>query len=968
MSVSPDSFWDRLTQSGIVVPAVSASLRTQFQSVAATSNPGGWLTENGILTPFQAQLLAGGYAGPFGFSEYILQAPRPPILGQATFSARHQGTHHPVQVCFVRGTSREDAHLWQAVAQRVRHLRSVDHPHLLQTFECVALAEYRFVVVENSGGKSLHEKLGSKGRVDWKLAVQLVRGLAQAVAAIHAVALVHGNLSDQEVFVDSAGNAAVGPPFWPIRIGQTIDNTTSNRSHSRVADFVRPDCWTKPMREQDDIFALCVLLYRAIRGETPQQFLRTKSADSAEIVRAVDKLSKYDIPAPLSELLRRGLSGDSTQPLTSAADFLNALEPVATDLRPIARAPVAKSREPFLEWLERWRPATAEIAVAGPDAMPDPSPIAAVPAIGVALQVKKTEAPGRKNKRRRRTQFTVWLTCAAAIIASFFAISRAIERGDSVADAPDAPVAIEARDQRPPVADANGTDKVVDADVGEPAGVWRQTLVDDNHELLWQSPTEGAPIDFKSFPPGAALIIATRPSELATHEESGRIVQSLGEEFETYVAGLESVLTVPMADIRQLITGYYPAAPTCEVCWVVRLVRPMPQQTLVAQWMTRGYTPDSNQSGMWVYGEQALGISLSTPAKASDVGEPTVDGFVVGRVERVAEALQVMNSNPLSGPLAQLVSRTDEQRHWTILALKSAAFGELGRQLLPDRFHPVQGHAGLLIEDQVRAFVLSGHLDEGTYVELVFDKSADIGAKELKAALDLKLNSARDRIRQFLAGIPSDPHWDQVRIRFDGMLTDLFRQLRIGVEYDQVLLNAWLPPMAPHNLLAAAELTISAQTGGESVRPVDNPTMAAPADLAELLATRRTLQNENPPDLNVLLDGLQREIENDYPGLPFSFQIRLSNTDLAEAGITRNQRLGPLALVDLPLSELLTQICYLANPDKSASSPADPKCKLIWVRAPGEEINSDVILITTRQGAAKNGWTIPAEFQPPPAE
>ncbi|NIO40886.1 MAG: hypothetical protein GTO41_12310, partial [Burkholderiales bacterium] len=63
--------------------------------------------------------------------------------------------------------------------------------------------------------------------------------------------------------------------------------------------------------------------------------------------------------------------------------------------------------------------------------------------------------------------------------------------------------------------------------------------------------------------------------------------------------------------------------------------------------------------------------------------------------------------------------------------------------------------------------------------------------------------------------------------------------------------------------------------------------------------------------MNFLSD-LETEIRDDYPTLPFEFEIRLAGPDLLKEGITQNQRLGDIRMDGVPLSEILTEIMMQA--------------------------------------------------------
>ena len=85
--------------------------------------------------------------------------------------------------------------------------------------------------------------------------------------------------------------------------------------------------------------------------------------------------------------------------------------------------------------------------------------------------------------------------------------------------------------------------------------------------------------------------------------------------------------------------------------------------------------------------------------------------------------------------------------------------------------------------------------------------------------------------------------------------------------------------------------------------------------------------------------------------------IIIRGHDLQLDGITRNQLFG-IDISDRPAGEILVEMLRRANPDKTATGPADPRQKLVYVLGP------DAIYITTRSAAAGRGEELPAEFQP----
>jgi hypothetical protein len=298
----------------------------------------------------------------------------------------------------------------------------------------------------------------------------------------------------------------------------------------------------------------------------------------------------------------------------------------------------------------------------------------------------------------------------------------------------------------------------------------------------------------------------------------------------------------------------------------------------------------------------------------------------------------------------------------TLMFLNSALLSEEGTWLFSADFEQARRPLQLFFEDRVRAVLFSTHSDHGCYLELLTQQTPDFSDKLAADDLRQRMEQLPTGLSGQIAGLPAHPYWSSLQQRFGKMLTELAGSSRVGVERDGVIANCWLAPPALNNLVTATELALASsqfETGTDSV------VVTGPQSLAELLELPRDLEVTNSPDLRVLLEDLQAEIRNDFPDLPFEFAIRLQGDELQAQGITQNQRPGKILAKGKPLSEILTQIMFRANPDKDATGPDDIHCKLVWVIGPHpDQPDQQAVLITTRAAAADRGLDLPAAFHP----
>ena len=104
--------------------------------------------------------------------------------------------------------------------------------------------------------------------------------------------------------------------------------------------------------------------------------------------------------------------------------------------------------------------------------------------------------------------------------------------------------------------------------------------------------------------------------------------------------------------------------------------------------------------------------------------------------------------------------------------------------------------------------------------------------------------------------------------------------------------------------------------------------------------------------LEAALEQLSQDI-----GVP----IVIRGPDLQADGITKNQSFG-IDISNKPAEEILVQILRLANPDKEATGPDDPRQKLVYVIEQTPD-KTEQIVVTTRTRAKDRHNELPAAFR-----
>ncbi len=467
------------------------------------------------------------------------------------------------------------------------------------------------------------------------------------------------------------------------------------------------------------------------------------------------------------------------------------------------------------------------------------------------------------------------------------------------------------KSEDPPLAEGGNPASIANnSPAAPPQEVEEPSLVADDGRTLWASPTAGGTIDLAYTPPGARLFVHLRPAVITGHAEGEKLLAALGPWGQAAVGKLEEVLGPDWRTLDRLLI-----------------------------------TVTSGIDGRLRYAfraERAGGWGESLPSNALRLAD---DLLLAGNADSVEEAFQAGGDQPmLPRELAGLMETTDADRAMTIVApprLFDASAGQLfsgAGAVLPEA-------TDWLLGDDARAFALSVDLQENLFVELRTDVALSARPHRYAVALEKRLGDAAGVVERRLAESEAPAYSRRVLLRWPAMLRFADRYARYGLDGRQAVARWYLPPAAAHNLVFAAELFLQRDlmAGGE-------PTLSAQGSADSIEA--KLLRNVSLVFAQETLE-YSLELLSDDLGVP----IRILGGDLQLEGITKNQSFG-IDLRDQPAGEVLVEILRLANPDKTATSPVDPRQKLVYaVRdTPGE------IVVTTRQAAAKRGETLPAVF------
>jgi serine/threonine-protein kinase len=210
----------------------------------------------------------------------------------------------------------------QSFKQGSALLAQVGHPNIMPLFDSGEENGFLYRVMEYVAGGVLHDHLYEyyePGR-----AAVLINGIVAGLEQIHSQGYVHGNLMSSNIYIREGMHpllADYGVPKGPA------DQLTPYMSPEQIRGEV--------VDKRTDVYALGVLLYEMLIGETPP----------AGVV-ASPRAKRPDLPEVVEKLIFKAMAQDPGARFQSSVEFRNALSAALQPVVPAAVPPPVQTPQP----------------------------------------------------------------------------------------------------------------------------------------------------------------------------------------------------------------------------------------------------------------------------------------------------------------------------------------------------------------------------------------------------------------------------------------------------------------------------------------------------------------------------------------------------------------------------------------------------------------------------------------------
>jgi serine/threonine protein kinase len=309
-----------------------------------------------------------------------------------------------------------------AAARFVREGRAasaVRHPNVVEVFEIGIQSGTPYLVMELLEGGDLATHLHARGRLSVSVALDILLPTASAVAAAHAVGVIHRDLKPRNIFLAYERRTGLRPKVVDFGISKVSHDgddraLTATESLLGTLDYMAPEQArsAKNATERSDQYALGVILYECLTGRKPFSGSSTYELLHAVVTApfATPRALGVDIDSALEAVILRAMSRDPRERFSSVDSFGRALLPFASQMaRALWQEDFERSESPRSDA----DPAVAALSPTGASTAAQ----AATESSLIGATLPETGAAARRDRPRARRAFPAILVAALGVVA-----------------------------------------------------------------------------------------------------------------------------------------------------------------------------------------------------------------------------------------------------------------------------------------------------------------------------------------------------------------------------------------------------------------------------------------------------------------------------------------------------------------------------------------------------------------------
>jgi alpha-tubulin suppressor-like RCC1 family protein/tRNA A-37 threonylcarbamoyl transferase component Bud32 len=244
------------------------------------------------------------------------------------YLARERASGEEVAIKLIRARYIEDDEAVARFAREARFVAQLDHPNIVSVHRVLDLGSSgTALVMAHVPGRTLKQVIKDHGRLPIRRTEEILRGVAKALGAAHAMGIVHRDVKPENIFIDAKGHALLAD----FGLARSMTNDT----HLTMAGVaIGTPAYMAPeqidggdLDARGDIYSLGLVTWEMLTGHRPWEgeslyaVLYHQKHEQLPDVRDI----RDDVPDYLAAVVSRAIAKNRDERWQSTKDLIAAL-------------------------------------------------------------------------------------------------------------------------------------------------------------------------------------------------------------------------------------------------------------------------------------------------------------------------------------------------------------------------------------------------------------------------------------------------------------------------------------------------------------------------------------------------------------------------------------------------------------------------------------------------------------------
>jgi alpha-tubulin suppressor-like RCC1 family protein/tRNA A-37 threonylcarbamoyl transferase component Bud32 len=256
------------------------------------------------------------------------------------YLARERATDAEVAIKLIRAKYVEDEETLARFAREARYVGQLHHPNVVALRSVVELGDAGLaLVMDHVAGRTLKQAIQENGPLAPEGAESVLRDIAGALGAAHALGIVHRDVKPENIFIDEDERALLADFGVARSMSNETQLTMSGIAIGTPAYMAPEQIDGVPLDGRGDIYSLGLVGWEMLTGKRPwdgSSLYAVIYQQKHEELPDVRDL-RPDIPDRLAEVIAGAIEKDRTARWQSAEELIAALDGTATRRAPRPR-------------------------------------------------------------------------------------------------------------------------------------------------------------------------------------------------------------------------------------------------------------------------------------------------------------------------------------------------------------------------------------------------------------------------------------------------------------------------------------------------------------------------------------------------------------------------------------------------------------------------------------------------------